>query len=189
MVQFCAVCNARLAEGVEFCCRCGTLPPCSAPQPRHPTPQRQAGVRCKTCDAGFLRLEKRYRRSMPVVGIGYSLLVPSVLGIFISVFGLFATCGFRTFQSPSVQSAATTSSHGQPQTQTIAAFASTLNDDEMGANAASAIIASISTSFGLASFAGVFLGWLLVRKKSILCCCRCGAADLASWSRPHPSVF
>jgi hypothetical protein len=107
--------------------------------------------------------------------MGYSLLVPSFLGIFISVFGLFTTCGFRTFESPSIQSTAASSSHGQAQTQTIAAFAASDDADEMGASAASAIIASISTFFGLASLVGAILGWLMIRKKEVLCCYKCGA--------------
>ena len=110
-----------------------------------------------------------------MVLIGYSLLIPSFLGIFIRVFGLFTTCGFRTFQPSSVQTTATTNSHGQTQAQTIYAVKSTLSDDGMGVAAASAIIASISTFFGLASFVGVFLGWLMVRKKEVLCCYNCGA--------------
>ena len=42
-------------------------------------------IRCKVCDAGTLLQRKKYRMSGPVVAIGYILLVPSILGILISV--------------------------------------------------------------------------------------------------------
>jgi hypothetical protein len=42
-------------------------------------------ITCKTCDQGQLILRKKYRMSGPVVLIGYILLVPSILGVIISI--------------------------------------------------------------------------------------------------------
>ena len=42
-------------------------------------------VRCKVCDVGELTQIKKYRMSGPVVFIGYVLLVPSIIGVSLSV--------------------------------------------------------------------------------------------------------
>ena len=42
-------------------------------------------ITCKVCDKGLLTRKKKYRLSGPVVLIGYILLIPSVLGVIVSL--------------------------------------------------------------------------------------------------------
>ena len=42
-------------------------------------------IACKVCDKGLLVRKKKYRLSGPVVFIGYILLIPSVLGVIVSL--------------------------------------------------------------------------------------------------------
>lgn len=57
---------------------------------------RSTAPACSTCRSGFLRRDRLYRMTPPVVIIGYILLVPSVLGILlcIAVFIVPAIVGF-----------------------------------------------------------------------------------------------
>ena len=48
---------------------------------------------CQTCNSGQLIPRRRYRMSGIVVFIGYLLLIPSIIGIAISVLMLFASGG------------------------------------------------------------------------------------------------
>jgi hypothetical protein len=65
----------------------GIAPPASAASPA-PTPlQPEPEFRpiCKVCDRGTLERKNLYRLSRPVVAIGYILLLPSALGIFLGI--------------------------------------------------------------------------------------------------------
>jgi hypothetical protein len=110
----CRTCRGVVDESTTFCPSCGTSNPAwpeqsrpiaparvRAPQPQPEvkkvisTPvdagaqrahiQDQTPVRCKVCDRGVLVSKKVYRMSGPVVAIGYILLIPSILGIIVSV--------------------------------------------------------------------------------------------------------
>jgi hypothetical protein len=53
-------------------------------------------IMCKVCDRGTLVRKKQFRMSGPVVVIGFILLIPSVLGIFVSgliLLGVIFTAG------------------------------------------------------------------------------------------------
>jgi hypothetical protein len=85
-----------------------------------------------------------------VVGIGYILLIPSILGILFSLYMVFATADASTKGHSSAGMA-------------VAGFAELL---EIG--------------FGIASLVGGLLGWLLIMKKNVLQCHHCGAVVAAS---------
>ena len=107
-------------------------------------------VPCKVCDRGSLRQQKTYRMSGVVVFIGYILLIPSILGLAISVFMFFGVAS-------SVNTVASSDS-----------------------SAVVGIAGGVAVFFGIASIVGGLLGWLLIMKKSILKCNTCGAVVNAS---------
>jgi hypothetical protein len=51
-----------------------------------PCMPRSSYLTCKVCDRGILRSKTVFRMSGPVVAIGFILLVPSILGMLLSVF-------------------------------------------------------------------------------------------------------
>lgn len=119
--------------------------PPSIPVPRPVAPE------CPTCRAGVLTRTRLYRMSTPVVAIGYILLVPSVLGMVLTV--LFS--GFMIL-FPIVGGAA-------------AGDADTV--------AAGGLLAPC---FALNGVCGVIvwfvlglLGWILIMKKTVLRCSAC----------------
>lgn len=105
---------------------------------------------CKVCEQGTLLSKKVFRMSGPVVVIGYIFLIPSVIGILLSVlmfFGVIATSGSAT---------------------------------DTASQAGIGLAAGVVIFFGVASFAGGLIGWLLVMKKRVLQCSTCGATVNAS---------
>jgi hypothetical protein len=108
-------------------------------------------VRCKVCDAGTLLRRKKFRMSGPVVAIGYIFLIPSILGIIFSAFMLF----------------------------TAASLPHAAND-VASADMATGIAGGVAIFFGIASFVGGLIGWLLVMKKQVLECNTCKAVVSAS---------
>jgi hypothetical protein len=109
-------------------------------------------VRCKVCEKGNLDRRKKFRMSGPVVAIGYIFLVPSILGVMISAFMFISTAALH----PS-------------------------NSADPGTSAAvTGIAGGIAIAFGIASFVGGLIGWLLVMKKQVLECNVCKATVNAS---------
>ena len=128
-------------------------------------PARKTGarpmIRCSTCKQGFLSRQRLYRMSTPVVVIGYILLVPSILGIALTVvvhgvlvlMSLFGSAGGAAVQDP---------------------------------NAAAA--GGVLTPFFLLSaacyvvvfFVAGLIGWILVMQKTVLKCGHCGLSLDAS---------
>jgi len=108
-------------------------------------------IRCKVCDRGALIPKKTHRMSKPVVLIGYLLLIPSVLGILFSLLMFVSAAHIG------------------------AGTAANAHDASVNA-AATGIAGGISILFGIASFVGGLLGWLLVMKKSVLECNYCRAS-------------
>lgn len=51
------------------------------------------GIQCKVCERGTLQSTRVHRMSNPVVAIGYILLIPSVLGIVLSLTFIVMSCG------------------------------------------------------------------------------------------------
>jgi hypothetical protein len=98
-------------------------------------------VRCKVCDAGTLVRRKKFRMSGLVVAIGYILPIPSILGILFSAFMFFSAASL-------------------PHTA----------NDVASANMATGVVGGVAIFFGIASFVGGLIGWLLVMKKQVLEC-------------------
>jgi hypothetical protein len=131
----------------------------SPPQIETSSPDWHAGQSplCRTCGLGRLMKLDQYRMSLPVVVIGYFLLVPSAIGMLLSVMGLvFYLIGGGVQVS---QSAAP--------------------------NKGVAVLATmVGSGFFLflivISFVGGVFGWLLIMKKKVLRCTHCGAVVTAS---------
>jgi hypothetical protein len=107
-------------------------------------------IKCKTCDVGTLTQRRVHRMSGIVVFIGYILLIPSVIGILTGVVMIVAGAG----------------SGGSHPTNAAATGA--------------AIAGGVGVFLIIASLVGGLLGWLLVMKKTVLKCDRCGATITAS---------
>jgi hypothetical protein len=107
-------------------------------------------VRCKICDAGLLVRQTKYRMSGPAVLIGYILLVPSILGILISAMSFFRLASLNHAGNAG------------------------------SADVATGLVGGFVIFFGIASFVGGLIGWLLVMKKQVLECNVCQAVVNAS---------
>ena len=79
--MFCPECSADIGERHPFYKFCGATLAST-------TTESQPA--CKVCDRGVLVPKKIFRMSWPVVAIGYILLIPSVLGMLLSVLFLIA---------------------------------------------------------------------------------------------------
>ena len=117
-----------------------------------PVNPRGALLTCPTCRSGSLSRQRLYRMSDVVVVIGYILLIPSILGMLVTlvltaVLIIAPLAGGAATQSPE-------------------------------AVAAGGVLAVFTAAFGVAIFLVCFvsglLGWLLVMKKAVLRCNLCG---------------
>jgi len=163
-------------------------------------------VICGTCHIGHLIKCKRYRMSTPVVIIGYILLVPSILGIITGIvaFILTSTSVADVTSALNQTSSQILTNAGVPKDiiDTVNT-GTTLSPDQLakltpqqkqavdsatiGKSAACCglgIVASLA-GFGalgaaLISFIGGLLGWILIMKKRVLQCHKCGAVVAAS---------
>lgn len=163
-------------------------------------------IKCKTCEGGSLIRRKKYRMSGAVVVIGYILLIPSILGILLSVlmFGSLQVAGSETMDTVRASVEESLREAGVPD-DIIARVASgqdltaadssvltayqlaTVAGAELGRAAGSAgaglgvaVGAGIAVVIGVASLVGGLLGWLLVMRKRVLECDNCGAVLAAS---------
>lgn len=163
-------------------------------------------IPCRVCDQGQLYQAKVYRLSGPAVTIGYILLIPSLLGIFLSLAFLIASwvgaISTATKLSPatieSLNSAGVPTDiehrleegHPIPQSDMVKLTpkqrsAVELANAELAASVAGSGCAA-ACGTGLAgigvvlSFVGGLVGWILVMKKRVLQCNRCGATVAAS---------
>jgi hypothetical protein len=144
--------------------------------------------------------------SRPVVVIGFILLIPSVLGMLYGILMLFATGASdsqtyaarerdirarlvaqdvpepiiaKVVASKPVGSAELVSLTSQQQSAVHDAELSAL-DRKIGAGAATIIAGGFSMFVIVVSFVGGLLGWLLIMRKRVLQCDRCGAIVPAS---------
>jgi hypothetical protein len=206
MAAFCSACGQFQASGVKFCSRCGA-PTASPAEPiPYAPPDKQPNLRCKTCDVGSLKLEKKYRMSTPVVTIGYILLVPSILGIIFSFVIVFATGHVGSMIDSTVRETAASDLRQagvpEPVVQKVttsqelteeenAALTLTEKDAvekaessvtavQAGTGAGTVIAGGVGIFFAMAFFVSGLLGWLLVMKKRVLCCTNCSAIVPAS---------
>ena len=176
----------------------------AAPPPH--TRSKKAAVLCPTCKAGALHRRKKYRMSGPVVTIGYILLIPSVLGVLISLLFLFAfgSATSVTIDSMKDDTRADLVEAGVPDPiiQDVLGFVPVDDNDLadlsgeqrsavevaqlalgaslVGAGIGGAFGGGASICFGVSFFIGGLLGWLLIMKKKVLQCVSCGAVIAAS---------
>ncbi len=185
-------------------------PPSSTPRvPSGPVPAaaaRKPALSCQTCGQGALVKRKKYRMSVPVVLIGYILLVPCVIGMLFGVMLLFASGSAGT----AVSSAADKETRRLLEAQaipesiiqkvvsfkpittgdrsTLSASQKSLVDEatltlsagKIGAGAGAVIGGGLSIFLIISCFVGGLLGWLLVMKKQVLQCNQCSATVAAS---------
>ncbi len=166
--------------------------------PQHPL--------CRTCGQGALITRKTFRMSGPVVVIGFILLIPSVLGMLIGILMLFLTGAASTqtsmsserdirarlvaqdipesiigevFASKPVGNAELMSLNSQQQSAIHDAQLS-VSAQKVGGGVATFIAGGFCMFIIVASFVAGLLGWLLIMRKRILQCARCGAVVPAS---------
>jgi hypothetical protein len=144
--------------------------------------------------------------SAPVVVIGFVLLIPSVLGMLFGVFMLFVTgvasnqtstsgeskiraqLGAQSIPAPIINEVVS-GRHVSPQEVASLTYQqqSAVHEAEssrlgqtIGGGAATVIAGGFSIFVMVASFVGGLLGWLLIMRKRVLQCARCGAVVPAS---------
>jgi hypothetical protein len=128
-------------------------------------PTRSAGagptIQCSTCKQGILTRQRLYRLSTPVVVIGYILLVPSILGIALTVI----VHGFLILMS-------------------LGSSAAGVADQDPKIAASNSVLTAISVLsaafFVVMFFVAGLIGWLLVMRRTVLKCGHCGIALDAS---------
>lgn len=166
-------------------------------------------IPCKVCDRGVLARKKIHRMSGPVVAIGYILLIPSVLGVLLSI-GAFLTMSVvsGTSSNQTRRSAiAEMRQHYVPEQviqqvvanpdmdisqfilrddMSMATYSwlkdadQKLKDDEEATGAGMVVGGGIFIAIGILCFVSGLLGWLLVMKKRVLQCSSCQAVVNAS---------
>jgi len=187
--------------------RTSNQPPPVSPLPRPQESAQTAGnPLCHTCRQGALTKRTKFRMSGPVVVIGFVLLIPSVLGMLFGVLMLIITGAASTQTSTATERdiRARLVAHDVPE-PIIGELVSgkAISDDELvpltyqqraavhdaqlsasaqkvGAGAATVIAGGFSIFVIIASFVGGLLGWLLIMRKRVLECSRCGAIVPAS---------
>ena len=163
-------------------------------------------IACQTCDTGHLQRIKRYRMSAPVVVIGYIFLIPSIIGITISILMFFISGGAvsgtldeikvdarQQLESASVPDQIinkvldfeTISNSEREQlsrdaSRAVDAASLSLSAGMAGVGIGGALAGGASLCIGVSFFTGGLLGWLLIMKKRILQCNSCGATVAAS---------
>ena len=176
------------------------------PAPVAPAANRKPVLSCQTCGQGALVKRKKYRMSVPVVLIGYILLIPCVLGMLFGVLMLFATGSAGTAVSAAADKATRMRLEEQaipePIIEKVVSFKpitaderSTLTPEQkslvdeaklslsagkVGAGAGAVIGGGLSIFLIISCFVGGLLGWLLVMKKKVLQCNQCSAIVAAS---------
>ncbi|SRR6266496_4726219 len=169
-----------------------------------PTPPPIPGQNplCRTCGEGALIKRTKFRMSGPVVAIGFILLVPSALGMLFGALMLILTGTYSSHISASgereirvrlaqqeipepiiAEVASGKPVPGEqltpltyPQRAAVHDAQSSLSAQNVGAGMA----VGFSLFVIIASFVGGLLGWLLIMRKRVLECARCGAIVPAS---------
>jgi hypothetical protein len=180
----------------------GKLPSMDGPLSTPPPPTDPI---CRTCGQGALIRRKKFRMSGPVVVIGFILLIPSVLGV---LFGILTLVGILAAhpQTPSIDLQTRTRLEAQqvpepvitqvaankqiddeqlaaltPQQRTAVRDAqSSVSAHTAGTDAGAVVAGGLSLFVIVMSFVGGLLGWLLIMRKRVLQCTRCGAVVPAS---------
>ena len=118
------------------------------PMPLNLQAARLGGATCRVCQQpGSLEIRKIHRFSTPVVVIGWLILIPTFLGMSCGTIGLVGAGGM----------AAQSAQSGGP---TVGAYAG-----------------GLSLFVLISSFMGGLLGYLLIMKKKVITCGRCGSVQ------------
>ena len=169
------------------------------------TPPPDQNPLCRTCGQGALVRRKTFRMSGPVVVIGFILLIPSVLGM---LFGILTLVGIGMAQSeaPSMDPKTRTRLEAQqvpepvitqvaaskpideaqftaltPQQRTAVRDAqSSVSAGKVRWRSAGVVAGGLFIFVIVVSFVGGLLGWLLIMRKRVLQCARCGVVVPAS---------
>ena len=186
-----------------------TLPPRPSSQPPPLPPQTSSPAQnppCRTCGQGSLIKRKTFRMSAPVVVIGFILLIPAVFGMLVGVFMLFITGAASTQTSnvgerkirvrlvaqhvpePIIAEVIASKPVGNSELDSLSPEQqSAIHDAQLsvsaqkvGAGAATLLAGGFSLLIIFTSFAGGLVGWLLIMRKRVLQCVRCGAVVAAS---------
>ena len=167
MAKTCNSCGLAVNDAALFCEKCG-YQFASDPKANLPSDPQvassgivqpgQAIVQCKTCDSGQLHLNTNYRMSTPVVAIGYILLIPSILGMLVTLFMLVLML-VESFGIPA---------------------ANWLNPLFVDWVRSLPFPVIFFLCVGVSFFISGLVGWLLVMKKKVLRCSNCGATVAAS---------
>lgn len=182
------------------------FPRVSPPKPPVLAPNRNPSLGCQTCGQGELVKRKTYRMSLPVVIIGYLLLIPSILGILFGGLMLVTTvlAGGTTANSSDKEVrdklvaqavpesiirevlSGKTISVGEKSSLT-AQQRSAVDDAKISVSAGNigtgvGVLIGGGFSFGIMIFSFVFglMGWLLIMRKKVLQCTQCQAVIAAS---------
>jgi hypothetical protein len=144
--------------------------------------------------------------SGPVVVIGFILLIPSVLGMLFGILMLVLTAATTSQISPTIEKEVRSQLVAQrvPEPVIVKVVASKPVDDselqtltsqqvsavhqaeisasggKLGAGAGAALVGGFSIFVIVASFVEGVFGWLLIMRKRVLQCSRCGAVVPAS---------
>ena len=190
-----------------------SLPPSQPPMRSSPPPLPALAAStmvgdalvCQVCRNGELVKKKKYRMSMPVVIIGYILLIPSILGVLAGCMLFFVTGNATTNTTTEIEDqvrvemqdagvpddvinavlssksiALETSGLTDTQRTAITDAQNSLAARSVGAGAAAFVAGGFAITLSIIAFVGGLLGWLLVMKKQVLECNYCGAVIAAS---------
>lgn len=163
-------------------------------------------IACRVCDQGQLFHSKVHRLSGPAVTIGYILLVPSLLGILLSLFFLMASWvgAASTVTKLSADTREAILTTGVPlelrqkldqghlvtesemvnltavQRSAVESANRQIAASVTGSGCAAACGTGLAGIGAVFSFVGGLVGWLLVMKKRVLKCSLCGATVAVS---------
>jgi DNA-directed RNA polymerase subunit RPC12/RpoP len=178
-----------------------------APKPvATPAPARGQNPLCRTCGEGALVKRAKWRMSVPVVVIGFILLIPSILGMLFGVLMLvLGGVGMSAAsQSGDYEVRTNLVAHQIPDTiitnivagkivapdqlapltvdqrAAVQDAQSSVSAQKIGLGAGTAVLGGFSIFVIVVSFVGGLIGWLLVMRKRVLECARCGAVVPAS---------
>ena len=161
---------------------------------------------CQTCGQGSLKKKKTYRMSMPVVVIGYLLLIPCVIGMLIGIMGLFGTGAavsevsdqmnqdskakleaaqiptavIESIEEDATVDASDTANLSQEQLEVVEQAKLDRGAQIIGTGLGAAAAGGVSIVAIIFSFIGGLIGWLLIMKKKVLQCNSCSAIVSAS---------
>lgn len=167
-----------------------------------------SGVPCQICGQGIMTRKRVFRMSTPVVVIGFVLLVPSILGILFGGL-MFAAAMVGSSETKAsdleismarmrlitngvpndiIEDVAVEKQIGElrlsrltlAQRSAVREAELKIKSSKLGSGAATACGVGFSFMMIIGAFVGGLLGWLLIMRKSVLQCSRCGAVVAAS---------